>query len=444
MKPWPWRATKKSPCAFASIWRPRLHPPSMSCVGSCSTIPDGLRLGCSREVVFSRYSPYPSPATRGKENPRLLVALADPSNLADYGLPSQDRAEARPSIEKALAPSGDLILEFLAPPRHRRRLSERLIDGRLSCPPPSGPRQAEPDRSSASLYLERDDGKTDPVDEDTLSQIFEGARALRLVTLIACHGGTHSSEEPLSGLGPAPGSPRCACRNCHAAGRAVSLRPTPSAATSIATSSAAACVDQAVNESRHQLSLTPHSRDEWSTPILFMRLKDGRLWEPKTFDKRSEATQHAIPEVKWPALLSHLTCIPSAEVVPLLGPGVYQGLLPSPSEIADRWASEYPGFPLDGRIDLPPSHSSWSSRRVADGLGMSCQVCCSQALSKRRRCRNSAAINACGSPSSSVRIAERYFASDPDEPHRILASLQLPLYVTTNVTASWPRPWLRR
>jgi hypothetical protein len=383
-----------------------------------------LTFGCSREIVFSRYSSVPrEKVIEVREKPRLLVALADPSDLAEFGLPTLDRAEARRSIEEALTLAGFLNWEILQGPVTAARLSDRLIAGGFHALHLQAHGLLRPDRASASLLLENGEGKADFVSEDTLNEIFEGARDLRLVTLIACHGGAPSRDEPLSGLGP--GLVRRGVPAVVAMRQAIRFSTAASFCQHFYRNLARdGCVDRALNEARHQLSLSLRDSDEWSTPILFMRLRDGLLWRPKS----SITKGHRSSEIKWPNLLE---CIRSDSFVPLLGPGLSRGLLPAPAEIAERWAARYDGFPLDRRTDLPAvaqfieikegcnfPHKKLPALLVEELLAQ-------EPVGERRRFQNL-------QPSQAIaEIAERHFASDKDEPHCILADLPLSLYVTT-------------
>jgi len=388
-----------------------------------------ITFGCSREISFSRYAALPeTPPAEVKEKPRLLVALSDPSDLAEYGLPALGRGEARQAIEEALRPlTGLLYWEILDGRVTAARLSDRLIGGGFHALHLQAHGVLRPERSSASLVLEDDDGKADFLAEDALSEIFEGVRDLRLVTLIACNGGTPSSqEEPLSGLGPS-----LVGRGVPAV---VAMRQSIRFSTAASfcqhfyrNLSRGGCIDRAVNEARHQLRLSLRNSDEWGTPILFMRLRDGLLWQLKPIIEIPDSG--VLTEVKWANLLD---CIGSDNFVPLLGPGLCRGLLPSQAEIAGRWADSYDGFPLDGRTDLPAvaqfveikEGRSFPQSKLPSLLAA--ELLERERVQERGRFKNlppSAIIN---------ELAERHFDGDEDEPHRILAGLPLSLYVTTN------------
>jgi hypothetical protein len=110
----------------------------------------------------------------------------------------------------------------------------------------------------------------------------------------------------------------------------------------------------------------------------------------------------SLKEIDWKILLKQIrkgTC------VPFIGPNVCKSVYPSKTQIAQRWAEEEE-YPLDDRSDLA---------RVAQFLAVQ------------------------NAPSYPVeKLTEEYEGieapnfADAGEPHRVLADLPLPLYITTN------------
>jgi hypothetical protein len=104
-------------------------------------------------------------------------------------------------------------------------------------------------------------------------------------------------------------------------------------------------------------------------------------------------------DADWEMLLRR---IGDGQCLPILGPGVSVGALPLPAELADQWAALY-GYPLEDRPDLA---------RVAQFLAVQRDpVFPKEAL---------------------VDEIMRAEPSEPDDTHRVLARLPLPLYLTTN------------
>lgn len=175
-------------------------------------------------------------------------------------------------------------------------------------------------------------------------------------------------------------------------------------------------------------------RPDWWVPVLFTRLRSGRLWYTPGFaDPRAYE--------KWPSILQN---IQSRTCTPILGPGLVDSLLGSRRQIAERWAEQY-HFPLAPHLrdDLP---------QVAQFLAVHQQLAFPrQALDKllreEIRKRYPEELNDADPedlkdippPGSLDRLVSRVGAArrarDPDEPHRVLARLPLPVYITTNFSS---------
>jgi hypothetical protein len=97
----------------------------------------------------------------------------------------------------------------------------------------------------------------------------------------------------------------------------------------------AAARRQAFFEGRH---------DDWWGPVLFMRLRSGRLWYTNGAADGDEFS-------KWPALV---TSIREGKCVAVCGMGMTDSLIGSRKEIAHNWARTY-SYPMvaAGRQDLP-------------------------------------------------------------------------------------------
>ena len=162
-------------------------------------------------------------------------------------------------------------------------------------------------------------------------------------------------------------------------------------------------------------------RPDWWGPVLFMRLKSGRIWYSPGFARGFE---------KWPALMSDLL---QGKCTPILGPGLTDALLGSRHDLAARWARAY-HFPLEPyrSEDLP---------HVAQYLAVNQNSRFPQEAFKQymfqqlldRYGRDLSEENRTGSFDNLLTaVGELRRASDPTEPHRVLAGLPFPIYVTTH------------
>ena len=249
-----------------------------------------MALGRSRETAFCRYlgvSFEPGSAVVGR--PRLLVVLSCPWDLAEYDLPAMDRRALSQALGKALAALAERVSwEVLEPPATVERIRDRLVAGEFHALHLQAHGLLPPDRGTVSLVLEADDGRADFVDEELFSEVFEGQRNLRLVTLIACHGGAPAGADPFSGLGPAlvrRGLPAVVAMR-----REISLDAATRFAEHFYRNLARnGQVDAAANEARLQLYLGDRDSSEWGTPALFLHLREGRLWEVREAADRPPA-----------------------------------------------------------------------------------------------------------------------------------------------------------
>lgn len=248
-----------------------------------------LALARSPDTAFSRYldarraQGVPAPG-----RPRLLCVVSAPSNVTERGMAEIRREEVLRSLEASFAAlADDVEVEFLEPPATLRRLRERLMDKKgfqLLHFFGHGERKG----GVSALVLEDEQGRVHFVEEKLLAEVFLGVRELRLVTLVACHGGAPSTGDPFSGL---------AGRLVHrgvpsviAMRRAVRVESahlfTQYLYRHIAQTGRA---DAAVNEGRQQLFLARPGEIDWSSPVLYSRLSDGRLWLPRADEAEGDA-----------------------------------------------------------------------------------------------------------------------------------------------------------
>ncbi|HEY2293845.1 MAG TPA: CHAT domain-containing protein [Thermoanaerobaculia bacterium] len=262
-----------------------------------------LALARSPDTAFSRYlGVRQAPGAPTTLRPRLLCVVAAPSDLARFGLAEIRRDEVAHRLE---APFGMLAeaadIEVLEPPATLERLRQRLMTGggfHLLHFFGHGHNR----NGISALVLEDEQGRAKFVEEELLAEVFLGVHSLRLITLIACHGGAPSSQDPFSGL-----AGRLVQRGVPAViamRREVSVETahlfTNHLYTHIAETGRA---DAAVNEARQQLYLADPQGIAWSSPVLYSRLIDGRLWLPHGEEAPEE--QEAVVETRSP--LFHLS-----------------------------------------------------------------------------------------------------------------------------------------
>ncbi len=386
-----------------------------------------IALGRSRSVAFSRYLGVDIEAGEAVAGrPRLLIVVPAPGNLADFGLTHIDGDAVRRQLEKALAGVRGLDYEVLKGPATLKRLFDRLLSGDVHALHFHTHGLIPRGASTASLVLEADDGRCAFVDEKDFTEIFEGELNLRLVTLIACSSATKTRDDPFSGLGQA------LVRRGIPAVVAMRRRISVKAATRFTEAfyrdlDRSGVIDEAVNQTRMQLHTDEVRSLEWSTPVLFMRLADGQLWQVRDTHFAPPPRPDSVP---WPSLLAR---IETGKFVPFLGSGIHRGLLPSNEEIATRWADEY-GYPLNG---LSRKSLALVSQYLEDEVGRHyphdiLPKLLIDELLERQGIEEREYLNDLSLGQVIDKIAVRYFGRDPNEPHRILAELPISTYITTN------------
>jgi hypothetical protein len=157
-----------------------------------------------------------------------------------------------------------------------------------------------------------------------------------------------------------------------------------------------------------------------------MRLKSGRIWYVPGFGDDRKSFE------KWPALLRSIR---KGQCTPILGFGLLESFLGSTREIAQRWAEQY-RYPLapDERDDLPQvaqflsvnQDRNFPRDELSEYLRKELQQRYAGGLPDSLRGKDASLdelINAVGAK----RRAEL-----PVEPHKVLAQLPFPIYITTN------------
>jgi len=351
-----------------------------------------------------------------------LVVAADPSDLARFQLSPVDaaaevaaaRAGLGPIQTDALATRGQVTLANLA-----QRLRENydilyivahglLVDG-------------EP-----WLYLEKEDGTTDRVPGSELAtRIREAQQRPRLVVLASCQSAgtgadpTTDTADALTALGPRlaeAGAPAVIAMQGNISVETVS-QFMPVLFQELRRDGV---VDRAVAAARGAV----RERPDWWMPALFMRLRSGRISYKPGFGDDLQALR------KWPALVNN---IKSGRCTPILGPGTSEWLFGSRREIAERWAETF-DFPMSasGRESLP---------QVAQYVAVDQDVhfmrdqLVAYLRQETLRCLGDAASAELQNASLDELISaagKQHAAQHEHEAYRVLASLPLPIYITTH------------
>ncbi len=192
-------------------------------------------------------------------------------------------------------------------------------------------------------------------------------------------------------------------------------------------------IDRAVSVARGDV----RQRPDWWMPVLFMRLKSGRIWYSPGFVEGTELE-------KWPAVLANIR---DGDCTPILGPGLMETLIGSRREMARRWADTY-HFPMapEDREDLPQVAQYLAKnlqpmfprkelgRYLHEELIDRIHTLLDPSKPEYPALLQSVDLLAPLNDLFTAVAALRQF-SDPGEPHLVLASLPIRIFVTTDPTS---------
>jgi hypothetical protein len=389
----------------------------------------------NENILFSRYlftSDWRPVRLRPQSSLRAFVAIANPSNLHEYHPNGQSLTDIDvvSELERATTSLGNIPVNTL-PPGERVSLNNLCSYLReehdilyLIC------HGALIDREP-KLWLEDEEGRATIVDgSELVSRLNDLQQRPKLVVLASCQSAgkgdevaSSSDEGALAALGPRlvmeAGIPAVLAMQGN-----ITVKTTSDFMLVLFRElQRDGLIDRAMAAARGAI----RGRDDSWMPVLFMRLKNGRIWYEPGFagDKR--------PGFKrWLALLNY---IEEGHCTPIIGSGFLESIIGSTREIARRWAEahQYPMAPQHIE-DLP---------QVAEYLAVTQSEDFARAALR-------AEVN--------EEILQRYGAKLPDEskmeplsterliaaagkwlrdrvetePHKVLATLPFPIYITTN------------
>ncbi|MCD4738843.1 MAG: CHAT domain-containing protein [Anaerolineae bacterium] len=391
---------------------------------------DNKLLSAAASTPFSRYLPIALPWGGGvAARPlRVLALISNPADLeSQYELAPLDVVQEREILERAFAQLGpdEVTLDFLAAPVTLERLETALREG-YHLLHYVGHGAFNQRRERAVLFMQDEDGQTALVSDADLAQMLARQDVHpQLIFLAACQSATRATGAAFRGLAP----------------KLVSVGvPAVIAMQDFVTVETAhkLCaifyqrllehgqVDVALNEARS--TLLSAARHDATVPVLFMRLKSGQLWGTES-DARGTVLGSRNPRIFWTGLLR---MIQRGKCTPIIGPRVHGYWLPTPDEVALVW-SELHDYPFPNRAELLHVAQYLSSNQGRDFPRY-------EMLDTMRRHLKSKLPaelrpeQSCESLSELVAMVgwPALVAGRPHEIHQLLASLNLPLYLTTN------------
>ena len=384
---------------------------------------DQSRLATDEMILFSRYlssTDWRPVKLKTKGELKALVAVANPSDLSSHKLSPIDEASELERAQKGLQD-----IQISALPEGNSRASLNTLVEKL---------QAQPYdilylvchgfmvNGQPILCLEDAQGKLEAVPgSDFVTRIKELQNRPRLVVLISCQSAGKGTGDALAAIGPRlaeSGVPAVlAMQDNLSIQTADEFLPVFFRALQ-----KDGQIDRALNLARGAIRERP---DNW-VPVLFMRLKSGRLWYTPGFGDVRKGAE------KLPALVRNLK---RGRCTPIIGPGLSEPVLGSQRDIARQWAEQY-HFPM-GAQDRE------SLAQVAQYLTINQDARfpfdeLEEYLLRNLQTQHQASLPA-NLQGSHARVEEVINAvgqarrkDNPLDGYRILAELPLPVYITAN------------
>ncbi len=398
--------------------------------------PQGSWLVTSEHILFSRYlSSFGYLSGEGWQRVRLrpqsrlsaLVAIANPSEAGEEGGGTK-LARIDVDGERERAETGLAGMELTVLDSHGKATVNNLVDHlRKGCDILYLVCHGALIKGEARLWLETATGNLDLVDgSDLLVRLRDLPALPRLAVLVSCQSAGQGAPTPgddedafLRALGPRlaeAGIPAVLGMQGNFT-MATAARFLPTFFVELQQDGQ---IDRALAAARGAVR---DRADNWM-PVLFLRLRSGRLWYAPGFGGQE-------PDFKlWDGLLASIR---DGDATPILGPGLTDSLLGSRREIALRWSERYK-FPLafHERDSLPEVAQYLAVAFSGDFPARALR----EHLSKEVRKRYATELPPEAHNASLVdllsMVAGPRREQNQAEPHRVLARLPLRLFITTS------------
>ena len=381
-------------------------------------------LATNEQILFSRYLSsfdWREVCFRSQTELRALVVIANPAVPADHQFLSPLNVERE--LAQAKKGLGTIPVTELASGGQAtlNNLCNYLRDGfdilYLVC-------HGALIKGEPYLWLENDPGGIPRSGMELVEQLRNLPQRPRLVVLASCQsagdgaGGTRGAGGALAGLGPRlaeAGIPAVLAMQGDVMVETLS-RFMPIFFSELQRDGQ---IDRAMAAARNAVQ----DRLDWWMPVLFMRLKSGRLWYAPGFEQEKSLKT-------WPAVLQQIEL---GKCTPVLGPGLNEAILGCPREIARRWAEAW-HFPMapHQRDDLPQVAQYLSINLTAVFPRDQLEIHLRSELA-RRYYGGALPEDLQEAPLTTVlsEVGAKFRADNPSEPHAVLASLPLSIYITT-------------
>jgi hypothetical protein len=386
---------------------------------------DDTPLCTSENIIFSRYLSsldWRPVRLRPKGNLSALVFVANPSDLSEYSLAEVD-VEAE--IQRARLALVDIQVSTVPESGSEPRATLGNLIERL--------RNVEYDilylvahgalmKGEPWLWMEDEQGKVARTPgSDLVTRLKELPQRPRMIVLASCQSAANSAGDALRALGPRlaeAGIPAVVAMQGNISMETVAeFMP-----VFFKELQRDGQIDRALAVARGEV----RQRHDYWMPVLFMRLRSGRIWYVPGFGEERKGFE------KWPALIRS---IKRGQCTPILGSGLYEPMLGSLREIAQRWAEayHYPMAPHE-RESLPQvaqylavnQYSRAPYDELEEYLESEIQHRFKDDLPSDMRQGRIPLDELVEVVGAQLRQATEF------EPHKVLAQLPLPIFITTN------------
>jgi hypothetical protein len=384
---------------------------------------DKSPLATDQNIIFSRYltsSSWNSIGRKPKGNLRALVVVANPSDLKENNFAPIDADKELEIVKKGL--SG---IDVVSISGETANDTLKVIVSKL---------EAEvfdilylvshgyTANGESFLCFQDEQGKLQRVAGLNLAtQIKELPNQPRLVILVSCQSAGKGTGEALKSFGPRLaeiGIPAVIAMQSNLL-METAAEFLPEFFTALNRDGQ---IDRAMSSARGKI----RDRDDYWVPVLFMRLKSGRLWYTPGFGEAGKGAQNL------PAIILNIN---EWKCTPIIGPGLVEPIIGSKRETARAWSEKY-NYPLEvyERESLPQvaqyltvnQAASFPFDTLKSQLRQKLQTRYKDLLSPPQltpRAELEELINVVG--------AERR-KSNPSDPYKILSGLNLPIYITAS------------
>jgi CHAT domain/SIR2-like domain len=165
-------------------------------------------------------------------------------------------------------------------------------------------------------------------------------------------------------------------------------------------------------------------KSDWWMPVLFMRLRDGTIWYVPGF------TSEKLSFERWPGLINS---IKQKRCTPILGSGLIEFMLGTPQDIARKWVKDE-HFPLASRYQ-DEFHQVAQYLATSQSLAYPRDTMIKYLREEMLRYYTVELQDLGADADLHTLISEigrRRRQASESEPHRVLANLDIPVYVNVN------------